>query len=31
MYFYLLNIEGAQSVQVRHVASDKGPLLTNQD
>ena len=31
MYFNLLNVEGAQRVQVGRVASDKGPLLTCQD
>ena len=31
MYFNLQNVEGAQRVLVGRVASDKGPLLNNQD
>ena len=31
MYFILLNVESAKRVQVSRVASEKGPLLTNQD
>ena len=31
MYLNLLNVDGAQRVQVGRVASDKGPLLTYQD
>ena len=31
MFFNLLNVEGAETMQVGRVASDKEPLLTSQE